>query len=73
MGLKDEIKKTVDNAKDAVSEANHRSQAQAEQTKRDVAGDEMTLGEKAGSVVNQAKHSTQAEIDSAKREVRSNS
>ncbi len=70
MGLKDEFSKAVENVKDAVSETGHRSSAEAEQTKRDVAGDDMTLGDKAGSMVNQAKNSTQADMDSAKRETR---
>jgi hypothetical protein len=67
----DGAKAAVDNAKDAVSEAAHRSSAEAEQTKRDVAGDQMTATEKAGSVLNQAKNSVQAEIDAGKREARS--
>jgi hypothetical protein len=56
-----------------VNEATHRSTAEAEQTKRDVAGDQMTVGENAGSVLNQAKNSVQADMDAAKRDVRNNS
>ena len=77
MGIKDEFDKVVDKAKDAVAnvkdaanEATHRGAAEAEQTKRDVAGDQMTVREKADSMVNQAKNSVQADIDAAKREVR---
>jgi hypothetical protein len=77
MGIKDEFDKVVDKAKDAVAnvkdatnEALHRGAAEAEQTKRDVAGDQMTVGENAGSMLNQAKNSVQADIDAAKREVR---
>jgi hypothetical protein len=77
MGLQDTFNKVVDsaktgleNARDAVNEAGHRSAAEAEQTKRDVAGDQMTVGEKAGSMLNQAKNSTQAEIDAAKLDAR---
>lgn len=77
MGIKDEFEKAVDKAKDAVAnvkdaahEATHRSVAEAEQTKRDVAGDQMTVGENAESMLNQAKNSVQAEIDAAKRDVR---
>jgi len=70
MGLKDEFKNVVDNVKDAVSEAGHRSEAEGEQTKRDVAGDTMTTGEKAGSMLNQAKNNVQAEADSTKRDIR---
>lgn len=77
MGSKDEVDKVVDKAKDAVAnvkdaanEAAHRSAAEAEQTKRDVAGDQLTVGENASSMVNQAKNSVQANIDAAKRDVR---
>jgi hypothetical protein len=80
MGIKDEVDKIVDKAKDAVanvkdaaSEASHRSAAEAEQTKRDVAGDQMTVGENVGSMFNQAKNSVQADTDAAKRDVRNNS
>jgi hypothetical protein len=79
MGIKDEFDKVVDKAKDAIAnvqdaanEAAHRSAADAEQTKRDVAGDQMTVGENAGSMLNQAKNSAEADIDAAKRAVRNN-
>jgi hypothetical protein len=70
MGLKDEFIKVVDNVRDAASEAGHRSAAEGEQAKRDVAGDQMTVGENAESMVNQAKHSVAAEVDGAKRDIR---
>jgi hypothetical protein len=77
MGLQDTFNKVVDSAKtgldnvrDAANEAGHRSAADAEQAKRDVAGDQMSVGEKAGSMLNQAKNSTQAEIDAAKLDAR---
>ncbi len=77
MGLKDALNNAVDsvkdavaNAKDASSEAGHRTAAEAEQAKRDAAGDNLTLGEKAGSVFNQAKHNVQAEADAAKQDAR---
>ena len=57
MGIGDELNKIVNNVKDAVSEAGHKSAAEGEQAKRDVAGDAMTPGEKAGSMANQAKES----------------
>ena len=72
MGLKEEFTKAVDNVKDAISEGAHRSAAEGEQAKRDVAGDAMTPGEKLGSMANQAKHSVAAEIDGAKQDVRNN-
>lgn len=79
MDLKDQLKKAGDgiktvaeDVKDKVNEAAHRSTAEAEQTRRDVAGDAMTPGEKAGSVANQAKNTVQAEIDAAKQEARRN-
>ncbi len=70
MGLKDELNKVVDNVKDAASEAGHKSAAEGEQAKRDVAGDDMTAGEKAGSMFNQAKNSVQADADSTKQDIR---
>ncbi len=70
MGLKDAIDKTVHNVKDAVHEGMHRSTADAEKAKRDVAGDEMTAGEKMGSLLNQGKNEVQADIDRAKRDLR---
>ncbi len=73
MGLKEDIVKTIDNVKDAISEAGHRGAAEAEQAKRDVAGDELTPGENLASMANQAKHSVAAEVDAAKVDIRSNS
>lgn len=70
MGLKDELNKTVDDVKDAVREGGHRSEAQVEQAKRDVAGDDMTASEKAASMANQAKNTVQADYDKTKRDVR---
>lgn len=70
MGLKDEFVKVVDNVKDSFSEAGHRSEAEAEQAKRDVAGDRMTVGENVSSMANQAKHSVAAEIDATKQDLR---
>lgn len=66
----DAVKKAASDVKDALSEAGHRSAAEGEQVKRDVAGDEMSAGEKLGSVVNQAKESTLADVDRLKRDVR---
>ena len=68
--LADGATHAIDNAKDAVSEAGHRSAAEAEHAKRDVAGEQMTTSEKIGSVVNQTKHTVQADIDASKRDVR---
>ncbi|MGP6159694.1 MAG: hypothetical protein ACLPYS_19720 [Vulcanimicrobiaceae bacterium] len=72
MGLREELKKFGDNAKDAVNEAGHRSQAEAERENRELNGDLMTPGEKAGSVANEAKHDVLADVDKAKRSVRNN-
>ncbi len=72
MGLKDELGKAVDNIKDAANEASHKSAAEAEQGKRDVAGDQMTASEKAGSMLNQAKESVQGDGSATKRDVRNN-
>jgi hypothetical protein len=70
MGLKDDIVNGVKDVKDALTEASHRSNAEAEQVKRDVAGDQMTTTEKVGSVANQVKESAQADYDEAKRNIR---
>ena len=72
MGIKDELNKAVKNVQDGFKEAGHRGEAQAEQTKRDVAGDQMTASEKAGSMANQAKNTVEAEFDKAKQDVRNN-
>jgi hypothetical protein len=79
MGLKDgldnvvgAVKDAAANVKDAASEATHKSVAEGEQAKRDVAGDQMTAGEKASSMVNQAKNSVQADVDSSKQTIRNN-
>jgi uncharacterized protein YoxC len=77
MGLKDEVTKVVDNVKDAgknvkddVSERIHRGTADAEQKKREIAGDQMTTGEMANSIINQEKQTAQADIDAMKRDAR---
>jgi hypothetical protein len=72
MGLKDELKKTIDNVSDAVSEAGHRGNAAGERAQREVAGDTMTPAEKVGSVLNEGKENVLAETDRAKRDVREN-
>jgi hypothetical protein len=68
----DAVKKGADNVKDSVSEAGHRSAAEGEQAKRDVAGDQMTVGEKVGSVFNQGAETVKGDIDAGKRDVRNN-
>ena len=66
----DAVKKGAEDVKDAVSEIGHRSAAEGEQAKRDVAGDAMTTGEKVGSVFNQGKETVLADVDATKRDVR---
>ncbi|MBV9277751.1 MAG: hypothetical protein JOZ97_05900 [Candidatus Eremiobacteraeota bacterium] len=68
----DAVEDTVKNVRDTVGEASHRSEADAEQEKRAIAGDAMTPGEKAESVVNEGKNRVQAEWDKTKRDVRNN-
>ena len=72
MGLLDGIKKAVDNVADAVSEAGHKTAAEGEHAKRDVAGDAMTPGENVKSIVNEGKENLLGGVDHAKREVREN-
>jgi hypothetical protein len=64
------FKEQVEKGLDAVKEASHRSAADGERIKREVAGDEMTPGEKVGSALNQAKETVLAEVDKAKRQTR---
>lgn len=68
--MADTVKDTVDNVRDSLNEAGHRTQAEAEEQKRNVAGDEMTAGEKAQSMFNQGKNDVQAEYDKTKRDLR---
>jgi len=70
VGLKDAINKVVDNVKDTANEASHKSAAEGEQAKRDVAGDQMSVGENLGSMANQAKEELQGETAATKRDVR---
>lgn len=58
------------NTKDAVNERLHRGAAEAEHTRRDVAGDEMTPVEHLTSLANEAKNDAQAGIDAAKQNLR---
>lgn len=81
MGLKDQIERAAENfkhavehaaadVKDAVNEAGHRGEAETERTKREIAGDQMTTGEKASSVVKEGVNTAQAEVDRLKRQTR---
>jgi len=66
----DAVKHGAADVKDRISEAGHRSAAEGEQIKRDVAGDTLTPGEQVGSVLNQGKEDLLAGVDHAKRDVR---
>ncbi len=70
MDIANEIKNTVGAVKDAVSEAGHKSAADAEHARRDIAGDTMTTSEKLGSLANEVKNNVQAGVDHAKVEAR---
>lgn len=70
MGLNDAIKKTVDNITDKVNQMTHEGNADAEQATRDTFGDQMTPGEKVGSVANEAKERFLGGVDKAKQDVR---
>ena len=70
MSFERDIDKTAKDVRDSVDELGHRTNANLEQTKRDVAGDAMTPGEKAKSMTNQAKNQVQADLDRAKRDIR---
>ena len=64
------VKDAAKDVRDAANEAQHRVVAEAEKTKRDLLGDEMTPGEKLKSGANELKNRAQAEVDKAKRELR---
>ncbi len=70
----EEAKKTavkgLENAKDALNEATHRTNADAERTQREAAGNVMTPGEKIASAANELKNRAQADLDATKREIR---
>lgn len=66
----DDLKKAVDDTKDALHEVKHRSEAGFEHAKRDIAGDEMTTGEKVKSFVKEDLENTKADVDKAKRVIR---
>ena len=68
--MANEIKKTIEDVRDAVKEGVHRGNAAAEHDVRSEAGDLMTPGEKAGSVAREIGETTKAEIDRTKRKVR---
>lgn len=70
MTLKDHLDKAVNDVKDSANEALHRSAADAEKTRRELDGDNMTSTEKLESMASEAKHRTEAEVDSAKRSIR---
>lgn len=67
----DTISDTVENVKDATSEAIHRSVAAGEKQQRDLIGDSMSTDAKAASINTQAKQTAQADIDAMKRNDRS--
>jgi hypothetical protein len=73
MSIKDKAVQIADDAKDALSEAAHRSAAAVEHAKRDVAGQTMSPVEKASSAINEAKNNVQANVDKAKRDLRDGS
>jgi hypothetical protein len=68
--MTDQVKKAVENTKDAAHELEHRTKAALEHAKRDIAGDELTTGEKVKSFVNEDVEKTKADIDEAKRKLR---
>jgi hypothetical protein len=64
---KEAVQRTVDDVKDSLHEASHRSEAEAERQKRELLGDEMTPGERASSTVNEVKNDLQADVAATKR------
>ena len=68
----DDAERGVKDVRDAASEAMHRSAADAERDRREMAGDTMTPGEKASSVMDEAKQRIEEGVDKTKRSVRDN-
>jgi len=65
----DVVKGTVDDVRDTVHEASHRTQADAERARRET-DENMTPEERAKSMANEAKNRVQANVDAAKRNIR---
>jgi vacuolar-type H+-ATPase subunit E/Vma4 len=63
------VRDKVDEVKSETSEAAHRAEASAEREKRELAGDDLTAGEKAVSLIRQAKDTAQANVLKFKREL----
>ena len=77
MSMKDTVenalhatKNAVADVRDRADETIHRSAADAEKTRREVAGENMTPSEKLVSGATEVQHRTQAELDRAKRALR---
>ncbi|MBV8374766.1 MAG: hypothetical protein JO302_04590 [Candidatus Eremiobacteraeota bacterium] len=66
----DPITKAAKDVRDATREALHRSAADAEHSKRDLAGDAMTTEEKVTSIASEGKERVQAAVDKGKRKAR---
>ncbi len=66
----DAVKHAVDDTKDALHEAGHRTAADAEKARRDALGGEMTPGEKVDSVAHEITDRAKAKVDEAKRKLR---
>lgn len=67
---KEKLNTLKHDTKDAVDEVKHRTQAAGEHLKRDIAGNDMPLGDRIVSNVKETLHKTTADIDAAKRDVR---
>ena len=68
--LANNVKKTILDARDTVSEALHKATATAEHAHRDDAGDTMTSTQKLASAANETKERIAAAADNAKRTIR---
>ena len=64
------VKDHIENVRDTITEQHHRAVADDEKRMREELGNEMTAGEKAGSMFRQGVETTKAEIDAGKRELR---
>ena len=62
--------KAAKDLKDVSREIQHRTKANIEHARRDIAGKEMTTGEKVKSYLHEDAERTKADVDRAKRKVR---
>jgi hypothetical protein len=66
----DAVKRGVDDARDTMNEAAHRTDAELERQRREANPDGLSPGEKVSSALKEGKDRVLAEVDKAKRDAR---